>query len=195
MPRDVFEDQRRKERRNRWIRWTIAALLAGGGAVYAADRMRDAEAEIDDLELRVVGDSIAAVTAAETILALGIRVEELSIVAVESIPVPGPIRWRTRIDSFPVPGPERIKEIAVACPVCPAIDSSRIFELERTILEIRDRPPPDPIEIRVVEVRRAWWEYILVAGVAGIGGYLIGDRDESPGSTSNEKDRQDDEDG
>lgn len=90
--RELNNSQRRKERRNRWIRWAIAALLGTAGAVYAADRIRDAEAEIDDLELRVVGDSIAAVTAAETILALGIRIEELSNVPVESIPVPGPIR-------------------------------------------------------------------------------------------------------
>lgn len=198
-------DEKKKARRDRAIRWAIWLLLLGGVGAYAMDKRGDAleaEEKVATAEASTANLEGAAAIAVASILELQTTIAELRAREPETV-----IEYVDR----PVVDSARIVELEAElasieepapCPVCEAIDSTRILEfavviagLEAETDELRNRPPPDPVEIRVVEIeyRRRWWEYIIVAGASGVGGYLIGNSGESSSSSDDdwkEKDKE-----
>ncbi len=199
-------DEKKKARRDRAIRWAIWLLLLGGVGAYAMDKRGDAL----ELATAAAADSVtmaglegSAGVAVAAILDLQTTIAELRAREPETVIeyVDRPVVDSARILELE----EELEELAsieepAPCPVCEAIDSTRILEfavviagLEAETEELRNRPPPDPVEIRVVEIeyRRRWWEYIIVAGASGVGGYLIGDSGESSSSSQKEREKKD----
>ena len=201
-------DEKKKARRDRAIRWAIWLLLLGGVGAYAMDKRGDALEAEEDLvaaEASTANLEGAAAIAVASILELQTTIVELRAREPETVVeyVDRPVVDSARILELE----EELEELAsieepAPCPVCEAIDSTRILEfavviadLEAETEELRNRPPPDPVEIRVVEIeyRRRWWEYIIVAGASGVGGYLIGNSGESSISSDDdwkEKDKE-----
>lgn len=195
---------RKKARRDRVIRWAIWLLLLGGVGAYAMYKRGDAlelgeEAAADSVTM--AGLEGTAAIAVASILELQTTIVELRAREPETV-----IEYVDR----PVVDSARILELEeelasieepAPCPVCEAIDSTRILEfaviiagLEAETEELRNQPPPDPVEIRVVEIqyRRRWWEYVITAGAAGVGGYLIGNNgDDDSSSSQKERERKD----
>lgn len=191
-------DEKKKARRDRAIRWAIWLLLLGGVGAYAMDKRGDAL----ELETAAAADSVtmaglegSAGVAVAAILELQTTIAELRAQEPETV-----IEYVDR----PVVDSARIVELEAElaaieepapCPVCAALDTTRLLEfavviadLEAESEELRNRPPPDPVEIRVVEIeyRRRWWEYVIVAGASGVGGYLIGNSGESSSSSDDD---------
>ena len=199
-------DEKKKARRDRVIRWAIWLLLIGVVGAYAMDKRGDAI----ELETAAAADSVtmagfegAAGVAVAAILELQTTIAELRAQEPEVVLeyVDRPVVDSARIVELEAELAAMFEEPA-PCPVCEAIDSTRILEfavviagLEAETEELRNRPPPDPVEIRVVEIeyRRRWWEYVIVAGASGVGGYLIGNSGESSSSSDDdwkEKDKE-----
>lgn len=199
-------DEKKKARRDRVIRWAIWLLLIGVVGAYAMDKRGDAL----ELETAAAADSVtmaglegSAGVAVAAILELQTTIAELRAQEPEVVLeyVDRPVVDSARIVELEAELAAMFEEPA-PCPACEAIDSTRILEfavviagLEAETAELRNRPPPDPVEIRVVEIeyRRRWWEYVIVAGASGVGGYLIGNSGESSSSSDDdwkEKDKE-----
>ncbi len=143
----------KKNRRDRLIRWALTIITLGGATsvlIYAGGVVNDLEdnlevagAAIETLNSRAAADSLS-------IAELELAIDSLEAIppVVKEVPVPGPIRWRLRVDSFPVVDTLRLVRVdSVPVPGPLRIDTTIVY---------RDRPVfvaspyrPHPLELTV----------------------------------------------